>query len=125
MGLLVCLFDGTFSLSEISLHASPFLHDVEFSYIFPKLTHYQFFCQMFSELNTLLIHGKLHYHFSRILRNDLAGFMKRLSFSKAFACNVGDLCLIPGLGRSPGEGICIYSSTLFWKISWMEEPGSL
>ena len=23
---------------------------------------------------------------------------------KASACNVGDLCSIPGLGRSPGEG---------------------
>ena len=23
---------------------------------------------------------------------------------KAYACNVGDLGLIPGLGRSPGEG---------------------
>ena len=23
---------------------------------------------------------------------------------KAYACNVGDLSLIPGLGRSPGEG---------------------
>ena len=32
--------------------------------------------------------------------------MKRLTFSKAFACNVGDLGLIPGLGRSLGEGIC-------------------
>ena len=27
------------------------------------------------------------------------------SDSKEFACNVGDLGLIPGLGRSPGEGI--------------------
>ena len=26
------------------------------------------------------------------------------SDSKASACNVGDLCSIPGLGRSPGEG---------------------
>ena len=26
------------------------------------------------------------------------------SNSKQFACNVGDLGLIPGLGRSPGEG---------------------
>ena len=28
-----------------------------------------------------------------------------VSDSKEFACNVGDLGLIPGLGRSPGEGI--------------------
>ena len=26
------------------------------------------------------------------------------SASKESACNVGDLCLIPGLERSPGEG---------------------
>ena len=26
------------------------------------------------------------------------------SDGKAFACNAGDLGLIPGLGRSPGEG---------------------
>ena len=26
------------------------------------------------------------------------------SDGKETACNVGDLCLIPGLGRSPGEG---------------------
>ena len=26
------------------------------------------------------------------------------SDSKESACNEGDLCLIPGLGRSPGEG---------------------
>ena len=30
--------------------------------------------------------------------------MKRLNFSKAFACNVEDLGSIPGFGRSPGEG---------------------
>ena len=28
------------------------------------------------------------------------------SASKEFACNVGDLGSIPGLGRSPGEGKC-------------------
>ena len=26
------------------------------------------------------------------------------SVDKESACNVGELCLIPGLGRSPGEG---------------------
>ena len=26
------------------------------------------------------------------------------SDGKDFACNVGDLCSVPGLGRSPGEG---------------------
>ena len=47
------------------------------------------------------------------------------SDSKVSACNVGDLGLIPGLGRSSGEGNgnpLQYSS---WKIPWMEEPGRL
>ena len=35
------------------------------------------------------------------------------------AYNVGNPGLIPGLGRSPGEG------TLAWKIPWTEEPGRL
>ena len=33
--------------------------------------------------------------------------------------------LIPGLGRSPEKGMAIHSSILFWRISWMEEPGRL
>ena len=28
-------------------------------------------------------------------------------------------------GRSPGEGNAVHSSTLAWKIPWMEEPGRL
>ena len=33
------------------------------------------------------------------------------------ACKVGNLGLIPGLGRSPGEGA--------WRIPWTEELGTL
>ena len=47
------------------------------------------------------------------------------SDSKASACNVGDLGLIPGSGRSPGEGNGNPLRTLAWKIPWMEEPGRL
>ena len=36
----------------------------------------------------------------------------------------GDLGLIPGLGRSPGEGNG-YSSILAWRIPWTEVPGRL
>ena len=49
--------------------------------------------------------------------------------SKESACHVGDLGLIPGLGRSPGEGnansfgILKFSSILAWRIQWTEEPG--
>ena len=51
------------------------------------------------------------------------------SDSKEPAYKVGDLGLIPGLGRSPGgsleEGMATYSSILAWRIPWMEEPGRL
>ena len=70
------------------------------------------------------------------------------SAGKEPSCNSGDPDSIPGLGSSPGEGKgyplqysglenskdCIvhaekamapHSSTLAWKIPWMEEPGGL
>ena len=36
-----------------------------------------------------------------------------------------DLGLIPGWGRSPGEGMATHSSILAWRIPWREEPGGL
>ena len=47
------------------------------------------------------------------------------SDDKASAYNAGDLGLIPGSGRSPGEGNGNHSSNLAWKIPWTEEPGRL
>ena len=47
------------------------------------------------------------------------------SEGKASACNAGDLGLIPGLGRSPGEGNATHSATLTWKIPCTEKPGRL
>ena len=44
---------------------------------------------------------------------------------KELACNAEDPGLIPGLGRSPGEGNATHSSILAWKIPWTEEPGEL
>ena len=41
------------------------------------------------------------------------------------ANDTGDMTLIPGPGRSPGEGNGSDSSILAWKIPWTEEPGSL
>ena len=41
------------------------------------------------------------------------------------ACKVGNLDLIPGLGRSPGEKNGYHSKILACKIPWMEEPGRL
>ena len=39
------------------------------------------------------------------------------SADKESACNVGDLGLIPGLGRSPGEGNGYPLHILSWRIS--------
>ena len=36
------------------------------------------------------------------------------SAGKEFACNAGDVGLIPGLGRSPGEAI--HSNILAWRL---------
>ena len=43
---------------------------------------------------------------------------------KASASNAGDPGLIPGSGRSPGEGNVTHSRILAWRIPWTEEPGS-
>ena len=39
--------------------------------------------------------------------------------------NVGGVCSIPGLGRSPGESSGNPSSILAWEISRTEQPGGL
>ena len=39
------------------------------------------------------------------------------SYGKEFACNAGDLDLIPGLGRYPKESLAVHSSILAWRIS--------
>ena len=40
------------------------------------------------------------------------------SAGKESTCNVGDLGLIPGLGRSPREGKATHSSILALRIPW-------
>ena len=44
---------------------------------------------------------------------------------KKLPANVGDLDLIPGSGRSPGEGNGNPLQYSCLKISWTEEPGRL
>ena len=41
------------------------------------------------------------------------------------AGDIRDAGLIPGLGRSPGEGNGNPLSILAWRIPWTEEPGGL
>ena len=47
------------------------------------------------------------------------------SDGKASVYSVGDLGLIPGSGRSPGEGNGTPLQYLPGKIPWTEEPGRL
>ena len=47
------------------------------------------------------------------------------SVVKNLPANAGDACLIPGSGRSPGEGNATHSSILDWEIPWTEEPDGL
>ena len=47
------------------------------------------------------------------------------SAGKESTCNVGDLGLIPGLGRSPGEGKGYTLQYSGWRIPWTEEPGGI
>ena len=47
------------------------------------------------------------------------------SDSKASAYNAGDLGSSPGSGRSLEKEMATHSSTLAWKIPWMEEAGRL
>ena len=42
---------------------------------------------------------------------------------KESACIVGDLSLIPELGRSLEKGMATHSSILAWTIPWAEDPG--
>ena len=47
------------------------------------------------------------------------------SDGKESACSAGDLDLIPGLRRYPGEGMATHSSITAYRIPWTEEPGRL
>ena len=57
--------------------------------------------------------------------------MKGGSDGKEYACNAGDLGLIPGSGRSLGQEdplekeMATHSSVLAWRFLWTEEPGAL
>ena len=44
---------------------------------------------------------------------------------KNLPANAGDVGLIPGSGRSPGEGHGNPLHILAWGIPWTEEPGGL
>ena len=43
----------------------------------------------------------------------------------AYARDIRDKGLMPGLGKSPGKGMATHSSVLAWRIPWTEEAGWL
>ena len=51
-----------------------------------------------------------------ILQEILGASLEAQTVSKGPTCNVGDLGFIPGLGRSPEEGMATHSSILVWRI---------
>ena len=60
--------------------------------------------------------GKICWRMDRLLAPVFLGFPCG-SAGKESACNVGDLDLIPGLGRSPGEGKG-YPTLIFWPVEF-------
>ena len=54
----------------------------------------------------------------------MAGLSWWLS-GKEWACQAGDLSLIPGSGRSPEKKMATHSFILGWEIQWTEESGGL
>ena len=61
-----------------------------------------------------LLSGSFHSQVSQVVKHPPA--------------NAGDIRAsgsIPGLGRSPEEGMATHCSILAWRIPWTEEPGGL
>ena len=78
---------------------------------------------------TLAIHLPMVNWFAQaFVKGALLLWYLRLSFPggsdhKESACNAGDPGLIPGSGRSPGEGNGTHFIILSWRIPWPEELG--
>ena len=58
-----------------------------------------------------------------LLRHKRLQGRPRGSVVKNPPANAGDTGLLPGSGRSPGEGNSNHSSIPAWEIPWTEEPG--
>ena len=69
---------------------------------------------------------RLHFHFYvqyiSIWASVVALVVKN---PPASAGDVRDVGLMPGLGRSPEEGMATHSSIPAWRIPWTEEPGGV
>ena len=60
----------------------------------------------------------------KVAQRNILGFPGG-SDNKASAYNAGNLGSIPASGRSLEKEMATHSSTLAWKIPWMEAPGGL
>ena len=80
--------------------------------------------------------GNFNASFSTSWNTDLVFFLRCIQVpgQKGFAggavvknppANTGHVGSIPGLGRSPEEGMTTHSSILAWETPWTEEPGGL
>ena len=75
-------------------------------------------------------HTLWNFTFSVILENlnmckCVSGGFPSGSYDKESACNIGNLSLISGLGRSLPGWVATHSSILAWEIPWTEEAGGL
>ena len=75
-------------------------------------------------------HTLWNFTFSVILENlnmcvGINGGIPSGSNDKESASNIGNLSLIPGLGRSLPGWVATHSSILAWEIPWTEEAGGL
>ena len=62
--------------------------------------------------------GKIHWRRDKLPTPVYLGFPGGPA-GKESTCSAGDLGLIPGLGRSPGEGKATHSSILAWRIPYI------
>ena len=78
-------------------------------------------------LYSVVVVSAIHQHQSVIfisIPSLIRGF-RAGSDGKASACNAGDLGSIPGSGEPLEKEMASHSSTLAWKIPWMEEASRL
>ena len=99
-------------------------------WVISTINSYEYDCYRHLFTGFLLTYIFISLEYILYLEVELLGHMVTLglpdgSAGKESTCNVGDLGLIPGLGRSVGEGKTTHSSILAWRIPWtVESMGS-
>ena len=91
------------------------------AYIYPYNSAVLLLGTFLGEMNTF-IHKKTHIRIIVIASHQVALVVKNPPTSEG---DIRDASLIPGSGRSTGEGHGSISSILAWRIPWTEESGGL